>query len=574
YSVNYPNLLPIEKWLSNRLHLVKKLGASFSPKYFTLVIMLAYQAVKFQALSFQKSTLINREASKTRVSSLQSFTRSLALTSFQMQGRVNSTGLYPVQYPSKTPNTIATRTPSIAAGLPHFSTSYMRCWGRDIFISLRGLYLIPGHYDVAREHIIAFGSTLRHGLIPNLLDQGYKSRYNARDATWFWFLAVQEYCQEAPEGLEFLKSKVKRRFPPLTRYHPETFMKVQDESENDTFVEIDDTRCYLVESTIAMLCQEILDRHARGINFREWNAGSALDHAMRSEGFEINVGIKWENGRGFVYGGNRFNCGTWMDKMGDSEKAGIRGLPATPRDGSAIELVALVKSALRWITNDVDGKIKDTWPWKGVELKDKSDDHKYFIPKPELVNRRGIYKDSVSATLEYQDYQLRPNLFIAMVVAPELFNVNHAVETLRIAKEVLVSPLGIKTLDPSDWAYRGVYDNANDSDDPTVAKGINYHNGPEWVWVYSYYLRAYLHFERIAAHSESSKQKFNVALANVSKLISYHKYHILDTSASPFAGLPELTNSNGTFCRDSCDTQTWSSATMLELVNDIGQNSL
>jgi glycogen debranching enzyme len=96
------------------------------------------------------------------------------------------------------------------------------------------------------------------------------------------------------------------------------------------------------------IVQEIMQKHAVGIHFEEWNAGPALDHAMKKEGFRIDITLDPETG--LLFGGNRWNCGTWMDKMGDSAKAGTLGVPATPRDGAAIEIIGLLKSTVRWLT--------------------------------------------------------------------------------------------------------------------------------------------------------------------------------------------------------------------------------
>ena len=107
---------------------------------------------------------------------------------------------------------------------------------------------------------------------------------------------------------------------------------------------------------------------------------------------------------------------------------------------------------------------------------DPSEDKEYEINRA-LVSRRGIYKDVFGSGVgrEWSDYQFRPNFPVAMTVAPELFDPDHALGALKLADEVLRGPLGMRTLDPSDLQYHPDYDNSNDSSDAAVAKGRNYH---------------------------------------------------------------------------------------------------
>lgn len=93
--------------------------------------------------------------------------------------------------------------------------------------------------------------------------------------------------------------------------------------------------------------QEALTVHFQGLYFRERNAGKQIDEHMTEQGFYVQIGVNPETG--FVFGGNEANCGTWMDKMGSSEVPNNKGQPATPRDGSAVEIVGLSKCVISFL---------------------------------------------------------------------------------------------------------------------------------------------------------------------------------------------------------------------------------
>lgn len=548
YAKESKALAKFQDWLRTRIDAIREVPNFLRPHYFALIVGTAYEAARFRVLRQMDDNI------KTSTN----FVQSLALTSVQMCGYMNNTSLLPDK-----------KVACLAAGLPHFSNDYMRCWGRDVFISFRGLLIVPGRFEEAKQHILGFAKTLKHGLIPNLLDAGRNPRYNARDAAWFFAQAVQEYVTYAPNGEAILDEEVSRRFP-----------------LDDTYVTWEDERAFSYKTSIRDILYEILKRHAKGISYREANAGPNLDSQMTDEGFNVKVNVDWETG--FVHGGSQWNCGTWMDKMGESQKAGNKGYPGTPRDGANVELQGLLKSTLRFVNQlnkkgafkyteveKDDGSIITLREWEELIQnnfercfyipEDPSQDHEYAIDSS-LVNRRGIYKDIFGTGKPFEDYQLRANFPIAMCVAPELFTPEKALTAINNADEIIRGPVGIRTLDPSDWNYRPNYNNSEDSDDFATSKGRNYHQGPEWVWCFGYFIRAFLHFHHV---SETRGKSAHTSIELLTALNERIRGHIKWIRDSPWAGITELTNKDGDLCHDSSPTQAWSTSCLLDLYYDL-----
>ncbi|KAH3757290.1 glycoside hydrolase family 13 protein [Pelomyxa schiedti] len=528
----YRDLHAVASWSEGVMDTIKLLPRFLIPKFFCLAISALYRAAIDYTIS-QMSSFVRKSPS---------FVQSLALSSVQVLSCLQST---PLVSPKILP--ALSRAPSLAAGLPHFSVGYMRNWGRDTFISVPGLMLVTGRFNEARDILLTYASSVRHGLVPNLLDSGVKPRYNSRDATWWFLSSLMDYCEMAPAGYEIFQQPITRLFP----HGPSAL------------------RC-----TLADVIQEILTSHANGIHFREIGAGPDIDKTMQDEGFIVDIHL--DSSTGFIFGGNQHNCGTWMDKMGESHRAKNFGIPATPRDGAAIEIIALLyKTVSKLAQFHKVGK----YPSAGVVIGHEenlsfaswsslifanfhrhfyiplapSNDKDFVIDKT-LVHRRGIYKDTLKSSIKWADYQLRPNMAVAMSVAPDLFRAHQpeCEHALEVVSSLLVGPLGMRTLDPADWAYRPNY-TMDDTEDFHTSKGFNYHQGPEWLWPFGHFLKALVLHKRYASLSEMK-----------SHILTLLGPHIKCISESPWSSLPELTNLNGSTCHSGCPAQAWSCACMLE----------
>jgi predicted glycogen debranching enzyme len=103
---------------------------------------------------------------------------------------------------------------TVIAGYPWFSD-----WGRDTMISLPGLTLTTGRYDIAREIILEFSKHISEGMLPNRFpDEGEEAEYNTVDATLWYFEAIRAYA-EASRDLDTVRDELYEKLSLVVAAH-------------------------------------------------------------------------------------------------------------------------------------------------------------------------------------------------------------------------------------------------------------------------------------------------------------------------------------------------------------------
>ena len=294
-------------------------------------------------------------------------------------------------------------------------------WGRDTMISLPGIALTTGRFELAREILSSYLRYCDQGMLPNrFLDHGDVAEFNAVDATLWLFYAVHQYFL-ASGDVAFVRD--------------EAFSRLE----------------------------EVIDWHLRGTRY----------------------GIRMDIADGLLTAGEPGVQLTWMDaKIGD--------WVVTPREGKAVEINALWHNAVRVMESF--SRILNNKERMGFYQTLGSEIQKSFDESFWNAEATCLY-DCIQSGVPVK--KIRPNQIFAVSLPYPLLSQDKAQAVVRVVKEKLLTPYGLRSLAPDDPDYRPVYRGNKFERDSA------YHQGTVWAWLIGPFVDSYL---RVFGESEGNRR--------------------------------------------------------------------
>jgi len=313
-------------------------------------------------------------------------------------------------------------------------------WGRDAMIALPGLLLTTGRIDDARSCLELFASNVSEGMIPNRFDDyGDPPHYNTVDAS-LWFIHT---CVE--------------------------FLNVS--ADQMTF-----------DAHLKPACMEIIERYQSGTRY----------------------GIGMDQRDGLIFAGDESTQLTWMDARRD-------GVVFTPRHGKAVEINALwhhALCALAGALGDSDANTASALERLALRVKE-SFANQFWNESTHCLHDTlspvvGDAQQSVELCGGWEaNAQIRPNQIFAVSLKHSPLPIERRRAVLACVRDKLLTPYGLRTLDPADPEYQRRYEG------DMTARDRAYHNGTVWPWLIGPYCEAVL---RAGSFDEQSKAEVRSAL--------------------------------------------------------------
>jgi glycogen debranching enzyme len=400
---------------------------------------------------------------------------------------------------------------TVIAGYPWFTD-----WGRDTFIALRGIALSTSNVTLAGAILREWASVVDQGMLPNRFTDDANpdapAEYNAVDAS-LWFIVAAHAFLGTPA---------------------------------DAGTPIDGHPAHPLQPILHRAMEQIVEGYAAGTRF----------------------GIRADDD-GLLMAGVPGSQLTWMDA-----RVGIQ--PVTPRIGKPVEIQALWINALR---------IVGTWVPKWRLLADQAqasftrrfvqhgdndagqthapppgpdDDHADPASADSIFGdvQDGGLHDIVDAEGEAGriDSSLRPNQIFAVGGLPyPVVDLPTARVIVAHVERHLWTPMGLRTLAPSDPRYIGRYEGSPDRRDNA------YHQGTVWPWLLGPFVEAWM---RVHTHGRAPADLDKVVAEARRRFIAPLDDHL---GSAGIGHISEIADGDAPHTPRGAPFQAWSIAERLRL---------
>lgn len=226
---------------------------------------------------------------------------------------------------------------------------------------------------------------------------------------------------------------------------------------------------------------------------------------------------------------------TWMDAM-------VEGCPVTPRFGSPVEINALWYNFVSFLAESGPAlAMRDAVAKEAATLAKQI--------KKSFIDTFWLSEANYLADLkqdEWLDRSNRPNQIFAASLPFSPLSSSQAQKMLDKVQQTLLTPFGLRTLDPNDANYRGKYEgNSRDRDSA-------YHNGTVWPWLLGHFGEALL---------KHSKNK-SAAKAVLNECLTAFEDHLNDAGLGTIS---EIFDGDAPQGAQGCVSQAWSVSEVLRL---------
>ncbi|WP_411876499.1 amylo-alpha-1,6-glucosidase [Vulcanococcus limneticus] len=154
---------------------------------------------------------------------------------------------------------------------------------------------------------------------------------------------------------------------------------------------------------------------------------------------------------------------TWMD-------AKVNGEVITPRRGKPVEVNVLWSCALRSLARFAPLCGEAAEPYAALAEQARVGFQRFWNPQT------GCCFDVLDGPGGHHEAAVRPNQLLAVALTDQLLSPQQARQLLEICGQRLLTPMGLRSLDPRDPRYVGHYGGG------PVARDQAYHQGTVWGW--------------------------------------------------------------------------------------------